>query len=162
MGNQFNNLYMKYDNIILIGDLNSEMSEETMKNFSITYNLECLIHVPTCFKNVENPSCIDLILTNKPLLFQNTSIIETGISDFHNLTLATMTFNFQKQEPKILNYRNYKFFNNENFRTDLLYEISKFGFYNISCEQFESLFMVTLREWTKFTEQRGRAMEILN
>ena len=56
---------------------------ETMKILSITDNLECLIHVPTCYKNVASSSCIDLILTNKkPLLFQNTSTIETRLSVF--------------------------------------------------------------------------------
>ena len=116
-----------------------------MKIFSITCNLECLIQVPTSYKNVANPSCIiDLILTNKPLLFQNTSTIETGLSDFHKLTLTTVKSSFQKQELKVFNYRNYKFFNNENFRTDLFYAISKSGVYNMSCEQFESLFIATL------------------
>ena len=115
-----------------------------MKLFNVTY--KCLIHAPTCSKNIENPSCFDLILTNKPLLFQNTSIIETGLSDFHKLTLTTMKSSFQKQEPKILNYRNYKFFNNENFRSDLIYAIGKLGFHNISCEKFESLFMATLNK----------------
>ena len=55
-----------------------------------------------------------------------------------------MRSNYQKQQPKILNYRNYKFFNNENFRNDLLYEIQLIQFQNIGCEQFEHLFMKIL------------------
>ena len=36
-----------------------------------------LIKEPTCFKNPENPTLIDLIdLTNKPLSFKNTYMIE--------------------------------------------------------------------------------------
>ena len=49
-----------------------------------------------------------------------------------------------RQEAIIFNYCNYKYFNNENFRNDLLYQISKKGFHDISCEEFETLFMITL------------------
>ena len=87
------------------------------------------------WKNVDNPNCIDLILTNKPLYFQMTTVIETGISDFHKLTTTTSKSSFIKQEPKIFNYRNFKRFKNENFRNDLLYEISVKGFHDISCEE---------------------------
>ena len=73
-----------------------------------------------------------------------TTVIETGISDFHKLTVTTLKSNFLKQEPKTFHYRNYKYFNNDNFRNDLLYEISKKGFHDISCEEFETLFMTTL------------------
>ena len=67
IGNKLNDFYFKYKNIILIGDFNSEMREDAMNTFCITYNLACLIREPTCFKNIDNPSCIDLILTNKPV-----------------------------------------------------------------------------------------------
>ena len=142
MGNKLNELYVKYENIILIGDFNSEMNEDAMNVFCATYNLNFnLVKEPICFKNVDNPSCIDLILTNKPLYFQMTTVIETGISDFHKLTITTLKSSFIEQEPKIFNYRNFKYFNNENFRNDLLYEISMKGFHDISCEEFEILFM---------------------
>ena len=60
-------LYLeKYDNILLMGDYNCEIVEQAMHVFCETYNLTSLIKVPTCFKNQDNPSCIDLILTNKP------------------------------------------------------------------------------------------------
>ena len=104
-----------------------------------------MVKEPTCFKNADNPSCVDLILTNKPLYFQMTTAIETGISDFHKLTISTtLKSNFIKQEPKIFNYRNFKYFNNENFRNDLLYDISMKGFHDISCEESEILFMMML------------------
>ena len=34
---------------------------------------------PTCFKNPENPSCINLILTNKPRSFIKTGVIEIRV-----------------------------------------------------------------------------------
>ena len=35
-----------------------------MKDFCDLYDLENLIKEPTCYKNAENPSSIDVILTN--------------------------------------------------------------------------------------------------
>ena len=52
-----------------------------------------LIKENTCFKSVQNSSCIDLILTNRPNSFQNSMVIETGLSDFHKLTT---TVNYKK------------------------------------------------------------------
>ena len=51
------------------------------------YNLKNLINMPTCFKNLSNPSCIDLMLTNHPRSFQNSLSIDPGVSDFHRMTV---------------------------------------------------------------------------
>ena len=70
-----------YDNIIIIGDFNYEPSEDLMKNFCQSHNLRSLLNEPTCFKNPDKPSCIDLILTNKPKCFENSCTFDTGLSD---------------------------------------------------------------------------------
>ena len=52
------------------------------------HNLKTLIKPKTYFKNPENPTCIDLILTNSPRSFQNSSVFEAGVPHFHkNLQL---------------------------------------------------------------------------
>ena len=76
-------LSSKYGNFILLDDFNSCMEDSPMKTFAEIYKLQNLIKEPTCFKNPENPTCIDLILTNMPLSFKNTYVIETELSDFH-------------------------------------------------------------------------------
>ena len=126
IGTLLNELSIKYDNFILIGDFNSEMHEEPMNIFCTTYNLKNLVKEPTCFKNIDNPSCINLILTNKPLHFQIITVVDTGISDFHKLTLTIIKSILPKLE--IFHYRNYKNFDNQTFRNELLFEISKKGF----------------------------------
>ena len=68
--------------------------------------------------------------------FQNTSVIETGLSDFHKLTVTVMKMSFSKQEPKIFYCRDYKTFNDEHFRNDLKYVFNKRGLNNISCSEF--------------------------
>ena len=37
-----------------------------------------------------NPTCIDLMLTNRPKSFQDTLVIETGLSDFHKMTVSVL------------------------------------------------------------------------
>ena len=55
-----------------------------------------LIKEPTCNKNPENLSFADLILTNKPKCFQNSFLVETGLSDFHRMTVTVMKTFFKK------------------------------------------------------------------
>ena len=127
-------LTIKYENVIILGDFNCEIKDEAMDVFCNAYNLRCLVKENTCFKNADNPSCIDLILTNKPRCFQKTCLIETGLSDFHKLTLTVMKSKFTKKSPKIMHYRNYKYFNNTLFQNDLMFAISVVGINNITCE----------------------------
>ena len=64
-----------------------------------------MINKPTCHKNPEKPSCIDLILTNCPRSFQNSCIVEKGLSDFHKMVTTLMKAIFRKMEPKVIKYR---------------------------------------------------------
>ena len=97
---------------------------------------------PTCFKNPDNPSCIDLILTNCSRSFQNSSVIETGLSDFHKLVVTVMKTTFKKSNPKMITYRSYKSFSNDRFR-EALQQIecnenncySRFGNFISSCNR---------------------------
>ena len=80
----------RYENFLLLRDFNSEMSEFALSEFCQMYNLTNLIKEPTCFKNPSNPSLIDLILTNRDRSFQNSQVIETGLSDHHKLTITIL------------------------------------------------------------------------
>ena len=106
----------KYNNFIVLGHLNKEISNSFLGNFCTSYNLKSLIIEPTCFKSVDNSSCMDLVLTNHPKCFQNSGIYETGISDFHKLTFTVLKTYFQKAKPRIIKYRDYKYFDNNDFR----------------------------------------------
>ena len=59
-------------------------------------NLKKLIKEPTCFTNIEKPTCIDLTLTNRPLCFQNTSVIDVDLSDFHKVIIITIKGSCQR------------------------------------------------------------------
>ena len=47
------------------------MIDKGMENFCSLINLESLISKPTYYKSHENPTCIDLIPTNRPGYFQH-------------------------------------------------------------------------------------------
>ena len=105
LGKGLDNYIGNYDNILLLGDFNSEFSEPCLNDFCDIYNLKNLVKEPTCYKNPDNPSCIDLFLTNRPRTFQCTTTIETGISDFHKLVVTVLKTFYKKQRPKTIHYR---------------------------------------------------------
>ena len=94
-----------------------------MAGFCDTYDLRSLTTEPTCYKNPENPTCIDLILTSHPFSFRNSCVLETGLSDFHKMTVTIRKASFQRLQPRIINYRDYRHFQNDVFRDELLSEL---------------------------------------
>ena len=96
-----------------MGDFNVEPNDANMKNFCQIYGCKSIVKDKTCFKNPINPTCIELIITNRPKSFQESEVIETGLSDFHKMSLTVMKVFYNKQKPKIIQYRKYKGFSNE-------------------------------------------------
>ena len=135
-----------FDNFLILGDLNSEMHEEPMKDFCDLYELSNLIKVPTCFKSAENPSSIDVILTNTKKMFQNSTAIETGISDHHKLVVTVMKIYSEKQKPITVNYRSYKNFEMFNFNDELKEALDNFENPHMTYEDFQTIFMKTLEK----------------
>ena len=68
-----------YENFVLLGDFNLSTENPNLKNFMCSFDLESLINSPTCYKST-NPSCIDLILTNKKNHIMKSATFETGLS----------------------------------------------------------------------------------
>ena len=92
------NYSSKYDIFILLGDPNSEPTESAVRDFCEIYCCKNLIKDNTCFKNPLKPSCIDLIIKNKPISFQKSVTVETWLSDFHKMTIRVMeVFDKNKQ-----------------------------------------------------------------
>ena len=112
-----------YENIILIGDFNAVSSDIALREFCSMYNLKNIITEPTCYKNPDNPSSIDVILTNRPRSFQESMTLETGLSDFHKIICTVLKSDFKKKDPILVNYRSYKHFDDLSFRTDLKHDL---------------------------------------
>ena len=68
---------LKYEHFLVLEYFNVCVEVRSMSEFRDTYNLKSLIRELTCYKNPENPSCIDLVLTNRPCSFQNSCVPET-------------------------------------------------------------------------------------
>ena len=84
--------------------------ESCLKKFLFEYNAKNLVKENMCFKCIDNPSCIDLFLTNSNQNFQNTTTVATGLSDFHKIAVIVMKTTFPKAKSKVIQYRDYKYF----------------------------------------------------
>ena len=144
----------KYDNCLIIGDMNLEESNIHLKNILNDYNLTNLIRKNTCFKSSRG-TCIDLILTNKKASFQNSNSFETGLSDCHHLIYSMFRMSYFKQKPIRYFYRNFKCFNIENFKNELNHNLTHS---NVSTcfSIFDSIFTATLNLHAPFKEKMIR------
>ena len=130
-----------YENIIIIEDFNSEISEVKMSGFCGLYNFKNLVKDPTCYKKPQIPSCIDLNMTNKPNTFQNTNVKETGLPDFNKLKVSVLKTFFKKVPLKIIFYGNYKNYFPIRFRAELEKSLHNYGINNLSNDDFVYIFM---------------------
>ena len=87
------------------------------------YDLKNLVKEKTCFKSVENPSCVDLFLTNCYRSFQNTITVSTGVSDCHKMIITVLKTTFKKENPKEVLYRSYKNYDSFAFKVDLKHKL---------------------------------------
>lgn len=147
--------YSGYEKVLLAGDFNIDIDEEILEDFLFEQSYKNLVKEPTCFKSVENPSCIDLFLTNSLPSFQNTTTVETGLSDFHKMVLTVMKTTFPRAEPKTIHYRDYKKFDLSNFRSELrtVLKNSEVGGYL----HFESSFLKVLEKHAPMRQKVLRA-----
>ena len=74
----------------MIVDLNIGLNDTVLNKFRDLYNLRSLLSKPTYYKNPANPSYIGLLLTNCFKYFQNSNVVETGLSDFNKMVVAVM------------------------------------------------------------------------
>ena len=98
-----------------------------------------MVNELTCFKSTNNPSCIDLFLTNSDNSFQNTQTVNTGLSDFHVMIVTVLKTTFPKVKVKTLVYMDYSNFIQHEFRAELRARIqsSNVGSYVL----FEDIFL---------------------
>ena len=98
----------KYDNIIVMGDLNIDISDKMKSNNIIlsdlcdTFSLQNIITEKTCDKSKAG-ILIDIMLRNRPRSFHKTSTFETGISDRYKFIFSYFSFIFHENTTK--NYR---------------------------------------------------------
>ena len=60
---------------------------------------------------MQNPSCVDLSLTNNSYAFQLTTTVCSGLLDYHELVLTVLKTSIPKGNSRQITYRDYKKFN---------------------------------------------------
>ena len=85
---------------MFVGDFNTEISEQRIESFFYMHELCNVVKEKTCFKNTQNPSCIDISLNNNVHAFQQTITIGTGLSDCHKLVLTVLKTTVPRSQPK--------------------------------------------------------------
>ena len=108
--------------MVILGDFNAGTEDNSMKIFCKIYSIikTSLQEQTTCYKNLDNLTSNDFILTNIPCSFQNTWILETRLSFFHLMTLTFMRQKIKKFQPRVIHCKSYKNFSNECFTKCLL------------------------------------------
>ena len=153
----YNEIYNKF---LLIGDFNAQDTEPILREFICQNEAKNLVKEGTCFKNRDNPSCIDLFLTNSHHSFQNTTTVFTGLSDFHKMVLTVIKSSFPKGKPKQISiykylYMDYKTFYELQFKEELYnhYITQDIATYN----SFEDIFIKVLDKYAPLKKKLVRA-----
>ena len=132
---------------MIFRDFNADVSEPSVTSFCTLFKLKSIVKEPKCYKNPESPSCIDLFLTNCPRRFHNTYLYETGLSDFHNLVATVLRTSFEPLPPKIIKYRNYNNFDENEFRFLYKKRLNNFNVDDIAVDIFKTIFLNVLNKF---------------
>ena len=92
-----------------MGNFNLTVENKKLELFMSTFGMECLIKKPKCFKSVK-PNCIDVIITNKKELFENSNVLEVRISDHHSFIVTALKRRLIKGNEKMKLSRDYSSF----------------------------------------------------
>ena len=143
--------YSNYEKVLLVGDFNTEITEHYMESFLYEHELSNLVKEKTCFKNMQNPSCIDLLLTNNSYAFQQTTTVCSGLSDCHKLVLTVLKTSIPKGNPRQITYRDYKKFDSLKFSNELRNALTIEN--NDNCTKFDETFLEVLDKHAPFEKR---------
>ena len=129
-----------YENVILLGEFNMTTEDKKLQFLEDSFNLDRLIKKQICFEGFH--SCIDLIIPNRKAYFKRTCILETGISDFHKLTVVSLKSQTLNAPPKRKLYIDYKAFDGNSFNNDLKTKLAPIKILDYS--SFEDIFINVL------------------
>ena len=65
------------------------------------------------------------MLANKPRSFQTNCVLETGLSDFHKMTISVLKMHFRTLPPKVIKYKDFKKFDNESFMNSSFHALNE-------------------------------------
>ena len=142
-----------FGKFLFTGDFNIEETDPIMSEFLFKNDSKNLVQQKTCFKSTNNPSCIDLFVTNSPRSFRNTITFANGLSDFHKMILTVLKSTFPKVRPKQIVYRKFKNFDLNNFKNEIRTKMKLIDKY----ETFEEEFLKVLNKHAPLKKKFIRA-----
>ena len=90
--------FQKYDNGTTIGDFSISTENTHLQSMMKAFNLKDLIKEPICFQS-NNPSQIDLILTNQKRMYKFSNTVETVLSTITNSYQLFQNREHQRKTP---------------------------------------------------------------
>ena len=132
-----------------------------MKNLCDINCLKRLIKGRTCFKYPDKPTCIDLIFPNRSKLLQHNNAFQTGLSNFHRLTVTEFKIGFQKL---VIAYRDYKNFDDTKFRSDIvtaMFNVDDFGIHESTIFNIFNLHVPKKKKYIRANEAPFMSKELL-
>ena len=105
-----------------------------------------------------------MTITNRCRCFQNTEVVETGLSDFHKMAITVLRTSFKKAPPKIIAFRDYKRFSNEIFHLELVAMLNCHDVNNIDYDRYNDIVMVlvNIHAPLKYKYVRGNQSPFMN
>ena len=125
---------------MLVGDFNTEITGHYIESLFYEHELSNLVKEKTCFKNIQNPSCIDLLLTNNSYAFQHTTTVCSGLSDSHKLVLTVLKTSIPKGNSRQFTYRDYEKLGSFNIELKNVLAIENID----NCTKFDEKFLKVL------------------
>ena len=121
MHNICDNVFNECSTMFLLGDLNVNIlnPNHCLRDIFELFDLKNIVNEPTCYKNVVNPSLLDVIVTNSPRRLANHLNIDIGLSDFHHIVCAATKMHVPRRKSRVITYRRYKDFNENSYLKDL-------------------------------------------
>ena len=117
--------------MLIIGDLRINFdnlkwrdTHSPLSDLCDTFSLSSLVNDVTCVK-LQNGTSIDVMLTNRSRSFHNTSLIETSLGNCHKMIVSVFRAFFKRLPAKVIEYRNYKTFDHNEFLRNLDQELIK-------------------------------------
>ncbi len=107
--------------VFILGDINVDFlrHKNSIQDELDVFYLQNLVEGPTCFKNPDNPSSVDVILTTCHRRVASCENLNIGVSDHHNIVVASTKMHASRYEKRHITYRSYRHFNEDTFLNDL-------------------------------------------
>lgn len=108
-----------YTNFIILGDSNAEISNLNMESLSTIHYIKWIAKDPSCYENLDNPTCIYLTLTNSTKYFQVGSTSEIRLSDILIMALTVLKSEVTNHIPNEISSQKCKHCDSDKFKTDI-------------------------------------------